>query len=202
VALAAASLVAAIALAPVLASATASYLDLDSVAATVKNGKMTATFDTQDTVPKAVNARGLAFGYGIVTKVTEGTTLPAEAIVATTHAGVLDSQKQVTADNAVWHNHYVTLVGADASVCASTIQVGEITWESPGATNVFLDKVVIQNAPLDFDGTSSLSHEAVSYSGGTPLVGASFTLTPVFDSNDNLTNVCVTPVDFPHGLSE
>ena len=199
IALIGASVVGALLLAPALASAVGDYLTIAQAKVTVDDNLMTARFTTQHTIP----LEG-AFGYGVFTKVTEGEggPLPAEAIVTTTHAGVLDSEKQADKDDSIMHNHYVKLVAADGSVCPSTIQVGEITWESPGGVVVAKNRATMQDAPLDFDGTFSLNRSVeLSYSGGTPLVGASFTLGPVFDGGGNLTNVCVNPVDFPHKLT-
>lgn len=195
VAFAAASLVATLTLAPVLASAVGQYLNIKEAKVTVEDSVMTAKFTTEENIPTAG-----AFGYGIITEITPETTFPITAVVTTTHASVLDSEDQVDADDPVWHNHYVRLVSGEG-VCESGIQVGDITWESPGHVNVNKNKAIIQGFPLEFDGTHSLTGAQLSFEPGTPLVGASFTLGPVYDEEGNLTNVCVSPVDFPQEIT-
>jgi len=123
------------------------YLTIESASVTATPTEITkAKIYTGEKIPKKGEA---LFGYGIV---TSGTDL----VVATTHAGVLDSQKQKGDPmSPKWHNHYVKLaedVGCEDPVTNPLgLRVVDISYESPGKVNVKGDKIELKDVPLGTD---------------------------------------------------
>ena len=130
---------------------------------------------------------GGAFGYGVITD----SGLSA-IIVTTPHAGVQESEAQSGPNDPVFHNHYVALTDSDPNCPGLAVQ--DITFEEPGDVEVDDDEVEIEDVPLSFTGTHSLTGAPLNFN-LDPNVGAavSFTLAPVFD-NGNIVAVCVNDV--------
>lgn len=185
--------------APTLASAVDDFLNITDNKIEVKE-TIEAKLETGDDIPTDG-----AFGYGLLTGDTsDAGALITGVIVATTHGGVLDSEDQENAADPIWHNHLVDLTVADPGVCAPNTNLGQfgspalevaaITFESPGEVNVDENRIKIEEIPFTFDGTLPpvLGGAPVTISpGGDVTLAVSFTLKPVFNSEEVLTNVCV-----------
>jgi hypothetical protein len=120
-------------------------------------------------------------------------------MVATTHAGVLDSAAQADASDPVWHTHYVKLKGA-GEYCADTngdlgrLEVDNLSFDTPGILNVANKHVIFANMPPSFTSTSVLGTSPDTWNPGTQAsLVASFTLNPVTTS-DSVFHVCVEDV--------
>lgn len=186
-ALAVASLVAAMVIAPVLATAVLGFLTIENAKVTVipDNDRLRAKLTTEQIIP--TDGSGDAFGYGILTD--DGDAL----VVSTTHAGVLDSEKQSFIQDPLWHNHFVRL--GDVDQCGDDPGVVDISWQSPG-TLIINNKIArIAELPTDgFDGTHSITGEELSFVLGEDVANVvSFKLAPVFGSG-GLEAVCVTDI--------
>jgi len=168
------------------------HLTIDSASVTATPTEIKkALIHTSEKIPKD----GTPFGYGIVTDGSFGPGfpgVPADVIVATTHPGVLDSEKQKgKISSAKWHNHYVKIgAGPDCP----TVQVLDISYESPGKVKVKGDKIEIQDVPLGTIGThfglapnSVTSFTTGEYAGAV----ASFALSTIPDGSGGLKAVCV-----------
>lgn len=174
VGLAAAALVAAMVLAPALASAVSSI-----TSAKIEPDKtgLEAKIGTASNI--ATDGSDGAFGYGVLN--LGGDSL----VVATTHAGVLDSAAQSAASDPIWHNHYVQLAGAD-DYCAppntvpdgARLEVAALTFESPGEVSVSGANIKMEDLPGTFTGTNPLdAFNAITMSPGTTAdTVVSFTL--------------------------
>jgi hypothetical protein len=129
-----------------------------------------------------------AFGYGILTD--EGDTI----LIATTHAGVLDSEAQRFIEDPIWHNHFVKL--GDVEQCGEDQGVVDITWQSPGEVGIDDNIATISGIPTDeFEGWDSITGEPLSMTLGEDVSEViSFKLDPVFDEEDGLEAVCVTHI--------
>ena len=178
---------AAMLIAPLLAAATNGFL-------TVQHAKIFTNADT-DRLRGILVTEGLvptdgsagAFGYGILTG--DGDAI----FVTTTHAGVVDSEKQNFILDPVFHNHFVRLGAVGA--CGSNPGVVDITWESPGRVVINEHRVLVSQVPTDqFDATHSITGGDLSMTLGDE-VGAvvSFQLAPVFGAG-GLEAVCVTNI--------
>jgi hypothetical protein len=127
-----------------------------------------------------------AFGYGILTE--DGDAI----LVATTHAGVLDSEDQRFIEDPIWHNHFVKL--GNVEQCGEDQGVVDVTWQSPGEVRINNETARISDIPTDeFEGWDSITGEDLSMTLGEDVSDAvSFRLEPVFDEQDGLQAVCVT----------
>lgn len=121
-----------------------------------------------------------------------------ESIVAsTTHGGVLDSEKQINADDPAWHNHFVKLAinNSTDSKCGNNPQVEELTFQSPGDLSINNTDMRISNIPLKFDATNSLDNKSLSFEQGNSIDKvATFKLQPHFDAQNAVEAVCVTDI--------
>jgi hypothetical protein len=130
-----------------------------------------------------------AFGYGILTE--DGDAI----LVATTHAGVMDSEDQRFIEDPLWHNHFVKL-GDNVEQCGEDQGVVDITWQSPGEVRIDDNTARISGVPTDeFEGWDSITGKELSITlGETVSEVISFKLDPVFDEEDGLQAVCVTDI--------
>lgn len=137
---------------------------------------------------------GGAFGYGVIS----GAGLEA-IIVTTTHAGVYDSIAQEDADDASFHNHYVTLHQLDDDAKCPGLEVKDISFQEPGDVDVSGKIVVIEDTPYYFAGTHSLSQENISFNSDMEVGSiVYFTIDPVnADGETSVTDiaaVCINDV--------
>lgn len=135
---------------PMAASAAFDFLNIRVALVYTNAEKVTGGQFTADAlIPQNGGGQAqLKFGYGIITG--EG------VIVSTSHAGVLDSEKQKgNPNNPVFHNHYVALK-EDAAECkvAPNLKVDTITFESPGKIFVFGNTILLSNLPKSSEGIS------------------------------------------------
>lgn len=181
----AAGLAASVLSAPVLASAVTDFLTIKKAKVFVDpdRDRLRANLMTEGLIPTD-GAEG-AFGYGILTSTG--------ILVATTHAGVLDSEDQSYILDPVWHTHFVEL--GDVSQCGSDPGVVNITWQSPGRVVIDESRAKITRVPTDqFDATHSITGDPLSMELGQDVSGAvSFKLSPVFGAG-GLEAVCVTDI--------
>ena len=126
-------------------------------------------------------------GFGIV---TDGSApgAAAAAIVTTSHPGVYDSEDQADADDPVWHNHVVALKGVSPATCSAGLAVLDLTFESPGTTNVQSNHVGMNHIPYGAY-TGQIANTAID-SGDDAALIVSFTLS----ANATTGDICVTPV--------
>ena len=128
-------------------------------------------------------------GFGIVTDGTsDGANLV--AIVTTTHPDLpfIDSELQSSPSDPVEHNHVVAL-RTGAAECASGLAVVDLTYDSPGTTNIQSKHVGMNHIPYG-DYTGQFGGNSID-SGSEPFGPGivSFQLTV---ENDN---ICVNVVD-------
>ncbi|MDP8889021.1 MAG: hypothetical protein M3M89_05275 [Thermoproteota archaeon] len=128
-----------------------------------------------------------AFGYGILTD--DGNAI----LVATTHAGVLDSEDQRFIEDPIWHNHLVKL--SNVEQCGEDQGVVDITWQSPGEVRINNETARISGVPTEeFEGWDSITGEELSMTLSEAVSEViSFKLDPVF-GEDGLEAVCVTDI--------
>jgi hypothetical protein len=172
--------------APVLATTLESFLIIEKAEVSA-NGELEARLITEGMIP--TDGTGGAFGYGILTE--DGDAI----LVATTHAGVLDSEEQNYILDPTWHNHFVRL-GDDVEQCGEDQGVVDITWQSPGEVEINDNIASISGVPTDeFEGWDSITGEGLSMTLGQDVSNVvSFKLDPVFDEEDGLQAVCVTDI--------
>jgi hypothetical protein len=172
--------------APVLAQTLESFLIIERAEVSVNNA-LDATLITEGDIP--TDGSEGAFGYGILTN--DGDAI----LVATTHAGVLDSEDQNYILDPTWHNHFVRL-GDDVAECGEDQGVVDITWQSPGQVEINENIATISDVPTDeFEGWHSITGEDLSMTLGEDVSDVvSFRLDPVFDEQDGLQAVCVTDI--------
>jgi hypothetical protein len=172
--------------APVLATTLESFLIIEKAEVSA-NGELEARLITEGMIP--TDGTGGAFGYGILTE--DGDAI----LVATTHAGVLDSEEQNYILDPTWHNHFVRL-GDDVEQCGEDQGVVDITWQSPGEVRIDDNTARISGVPTDeFEGWDSITGEELSMTLGQDVSNVvSFKLDPVFDEEDGLQAVCVTDI--------
>lgn len=173
--------------APVLATTLENFLIIESARVTIDDDELSARLTTEGVIPTDGNEG--AFGYGILT--TDGDAI----LVATTHAGVLDSEEQNYILDPAWHNHFVTLDEGVAE-CGEDPGVVDITWQSPGEVRINENRARISDVPTDeFEGWHSITGEDLSMTLGEDVSNVvSFRLDPVFDEQDGLQAVCVTDI--------
>src|SRR5215207_10739064 len=166
--------------APVLATTLESFLIIEKAEVSA-NGELEARLITEGMIP--TDGTGGAFGYGILTE--DGDAI----LVATTHAGVLDSEEQDYILDPTWHNHLVRL-GDDVAECAGEDPgVVDITWQSPGEVEIDDDNIAtISDVPTDeFEGWHSITGEDLTMTLGEAVSEViSFKLDPVFGEEDGL----------------
>jgi hypothetical protein len=171
--------------APVLATTLESFLIIEKAEVSA-NGELEARLITEGMIP--TDGTGGAFGYGILTE--DGDAI----LVATTHAGVLDSEEQNYILDPTWHNHFVRL--GEVAECGEDQGVVDITWQSPGEVEINDNIASISGVPTDeFEGWDSITGEELSMTLGQDVSNVvSFKLDPVFDEEDGLQAVCVTDI--------
>jgi hypothetical protein len=172
--------------APVLATTLESFLIIEKAEVSA-NGELEARLITEGMIP--TDGSEGAFGYGILTE--DGDAI----LVATTHAGVLDSEEQNYILDPTWHNHFVRL-GDDVEQCGEDQGVVDITWQSPGEVRIDDNIASISGVPTDeFEGWDSITGKELSMTLGQDVSNVvSFKLDPVFDEEDGLQAVCVTHI--------
>ena len=171
--------------APVLATTLESFLIIEKAEVSA-NGELEARLITEGMIP--TDGSEGAFGYGILTE--DGDAI----LVATTHAGVLDSEEQNYILDPTWHNHFVRL--GEVAECGEDQGVVDITWQSPGEVEINDNIASISGVPTDeFEGWDSITGEELSMTLGQDVSNVvSFKLDPVFDEEDGLQAVCVTDI--------
>jgi hypothetical protein len=181
------------------------FTPLVSAVSDIFNATVTPDGDALDVYVNAtskINKGGQdgAFGYGVLTDDADGATLN----VATTHAGVLDSEKQSGQFDPVWHTHAVTLTEASEDYCdpnpnvsLPALEVASLSYEEPGKVKVKSQTdLYMENMPDEFSGTNPLDGFASETwtPGNNALAVVQFTLNPV-DNDGNTTlefdHVCV-----------
>ena len=175
--------------APVLATVAESFLVIESARVTVEDDdELEARLITEGLLIPTDGSEG-AFGYGILTEDRDA------ILVATTHAGVLDSEDQRFIEDPTWHNHFVRL-GDDVEQCGKDQGIVDITWQSPGEVEINDNIASISGVPTDeFEGWDSITGEELSMTLGQDVSNVvSFKLDPVFDEEDGLQAVCVTHI--------
>jgi hypothetical protein len=172
--------------APVLATVAESFLIIEKAEVSA-NGELEARLITEGLLIPTDGSEG-AFGYGILTE--DGDAI----LVATTHAGVLDSEEQNYILDPTWHNHFVRL--GEVAECGEDQGVVDITWQSPGEVRIDDNIASISGVPTDeFEGWDSITGEELSMTLGQDVSNVvSFKLDPVFDEEDGLQAVCVTDI--------
>jgi len=184
-----ASLLAAMTMAPLLASAVSSI-----TSATIEPDKTGLEVNIGTATPINTVGTDGAFGYGVL---NAGDSI----MVATTHSGVLDSELQISDADPTWHNHYVMLntdqgtvpaeCAGNAALGGARVEVAALTFESPGEVKIDGASIKMEDLPGVFAGTNALTGAGQTFSPGTTAdTAVSFTLNPLFDG-DVLTNVCV-----------
>ena len=171
--------------APVLATTLESFLIIEQAEVSA-NGELEARLITEGMIP--TDGSEGAFGYGILTE--DGDAI----LVATTHAGVLDSEEQNYILDPTWHNHFVRL--GEVAECGEDQGVVDITWQSPGEVRIDDNIASISGVPTDeFEGWDSITGKELSMTLGQDVSNVvSFKLDPVFDEEDGLQAICVTDI--------
>jgi hypothetical protein len=175
----------AVAAAPALAQAVESFLNIEK-AEVAANGEVEATLTAEGVIP--TDGSEGAFGYGILTE--DGDAI----LVATTHAGVLDSEEQSSMEDPSWHTHLVRL--GDIAECGEDQGVVDITWQSPGQVEINDNIASVSGVGTDeFEGSNSITSEDLSMTLGEDVSNVvSFRLNPIFDEQAGLQAVCVTDI--------
>ena len=171
--------------APALAQAVESFLNIEK-AEVAANDELEATLTAEGVIP--TDGSEGAFGYGILTE--DGDAI----LVATTHAGVLDSEEQSSMEDPTWHTHLVRL--GDIAECGEDQGVVDITWQSPGQVEINDNIASVSGVGTDeFEGSDSITGEDLSMTLGEDVSNVvSFRLNPIFDEQAGLQAVCVTDI--------
>jgi hypothetical protein len=173
---------------PVFALAGESFLTIEIANVSIEDDdeELTTELDVEGLLIPTNGTEG-AFGYGILTD--EGDAI----LVATTHAGVLDSEDQRFIEDPIWHNHFVRL--GNMEQCGEDQGVVDITWQSPGEVRIDDNIATISDIPTDeFEGWDSITGKELSMTLGEAVSEViSFKLDPVF-GEDGLEAVCVTDI--------
>jgi hypothetical protein len=171
--------------APALAQAVESFLNIEK-AEVAANGELEATLTAEGVIP--TDGSEGAFGYGILTE--DGDAI----LVATTHAGVLDSEEQSSMEDPTWHTHLVRL--GDIAECGEDQGVVDITWQSPGQVEINDNIASVSGVGTDeFEDSDSITGEDLSMTFGEDVSNVvSFRLDPIFDEQAGLHAVCVTDI--------
>jgi len=132
---------------------------------------------------------GSAFGYGIISDNNKDSVL-----VITTHAGILDSEAQIDADDALLHSHYVSLTKVDGSPC-DEFEVEYISWQQPADVITRSHNTIMTGVPYTFSGTdSSDSGDEVDFVSSENITDiVTFTINPVGEAIciDDMTTIDV-----------
>jgi hypothetical protein len=171
--------------APALAQAVESFLNIEK-AEVAANGELEATLTAEGLIP--TDGSEGAFGYGILTE--DGDAI----VVATTHAGVLDSEEQRFVEDPTWHTHLVRL--GDVAECGEDQGIIDITWQSPGEVEINDNIASVSGVGTDeFEGSNSITSEDLTMRLGEDVSNVvSFRLNPIFDEQAGLQAVCVTDI--------
>ena len=172
--------------APVLATVAESFLVIEGARVTIDDNEFEARLITEGLLIPTDGSEG-AFGYGILTE--DGDAI----VVATTHAGVLDSEEQRFVEDPTWHTHLVRL--GDVAECGEDQGIVDITWQSPGEVEINDDIATISDVLTtdEFEGRDSITGGQLSMTLGEAVSDViSFKLDPVFDEEAGLLAVCVT----------
>ena len=171
--------------APALAQVVESFLNIEK-AEVAANGELEATLTAEGVIP--TDGSEGAFGYGILTE--DGDAV----LVATTHAGVLDSEEQSSAEDPSWHNHFVRL--GDVAECGEDQGIVDVTWQFPGQVEINDNIASVSGVGTDeFEGSDSITGEDLSMTLGEDVSNVvSFRLNPIFDEQVGLQAVCVTDI--------
>ena len=171
--------------APALAQAVESFLNIEK-AEVAANGELEATLTAEGLIPTD-GSQG-AFGHGILTE--DGDAI----VVATTHAGVLDSEEQSSMEDPTWHTHLVRL--GDVAECGEDQGIIDITWQSPGEVEINDNIASVSGVGTDeFEGSNSITSEDLTMRLGEDVSNVvSFRLNPIFDEQAGLQAVCVTDI--------
>lgn len=156
----------------------------DATVDTKTNGteRIKVSFTTGADVP--VDGSAGAFGYAVITDATTFNNV----LVLVTHLGIDDSEHEDPTSG--FHTHVLDLMGPSAACSGFDAEVNLAA--------------SVANKGFDLDGEYSIDGSEVSI-GYTPTklladgsvdAVASFTVTPVFDGDGNLTNLCVDVVNF------
>ncbi|MDQ3909547.1 MAG: hypothetical protein M3232_03970, partial [Thermoproteota archaeon] len=111
----------------VFAFSAESFLTIERANASIEDDDLTAELMVEGLLIPTDGSEG-AFGYGILTD--DGDAI----LVATTHAGVLDSGEQRFIEDPTWHTHLVRL--GDVEQCGEDQGIVDITWQSPGQVEI------------------------------------------------------------------
>ena len=170
--------------APVLATVAESFLVIEGARVTIDDNEFEARLITEGLLIPTDGSEG-AFGYGILTE--DGDAI----VVATTHAGVLDSEEQRFVEDPTWHTHLVRL--GDVAECGEDQGIVDITWQSPGEVEINDNIASVSGVGTDeFEGRDSITDGQLSMTLGEAVSDViSFKLDPVFDEA-GLLAVCVT----------
>jgi hypothetical protein len=172
----------------VFAFSAESFLTIERANASIEDDDLTAELMVEGLLIPADGSEG-AFGYGILTD--DGDAI----LVATTHAGVLDSEEQRFIEDPTWHTHLVRL--GDVEQCGEDQGIVDITWQSPGQVEINDNIARISGVSTtdEFEGWDSITGEQLSMTlGESASEVISFKLDPVFDEEASLQAICVTDV--------
>jgi hypothetical protein len=169
----------------VFAFSAESFLTIERANVSIEDNDLTAELMVEGLLIPTDGSQG-AFGYGILTE--DGDAI----VVVTTHAGVLDSEEQSSAEDPTWHTHLVRL--GDVAECGEDQGIVDITWQSPGEVEINDDIATISDVLTtdEFEGRDSITGGQLSMTLGEAVSDViSFKLDPVFDEA-GLLAVCVT----------
>ena len=160
----------------------------------VNQNQLEARFIAGGPIP--TNGTEGAFGYGILTDdpFDEASTLSENAsLVTLTHRGLLDSEDQSSAEDPIWHNHFVRL--GNVEQCGENLGVVDLTWQSPGEVRIDDNNATISQIPTNgFEGWHSITGEPLSMTLDEAGRAFSFRLNPVIGEDGLLEAVCVTNI--------
>ncbi|HWS20398.1 MAG TPA: hypothetical protein VN239_06890 [Nitrososphaera sp.] len=171
----------------VFAFSAESFLTIERANVSIEDNDLTAELMVEGLLIPTDGSQG-AFGYGILTE--DGDAI----VVVTTHAGVLDSEEQSSAEDPTWHTHLVRL--GDVAECGEDQGVIDITWQSPGEVEINDNIASVSGVGTDeFEGRDSITDGQLSMTLGEAVSDViSFKLDPVFDEEAGLLAICVTDV--------
>ena len=172
----------------VFAFSAESFLTIERANASIEDDDLTAELMVEGLLIPTDGSEG-AFGYGILTD--DGDAI----LVATTHAGVLDSEEQRFIEDPTWHSHLVRL--EDVEQCGEDQGIVDITWQSPGQVEINDNIARISGVSTtdEFEGWDGITGGQLSMTlGESASEVISFKLDPVFDEEAGLQAICVTDV--------
>jgi hypothetical protein len=172
----------------VFALSAESFLTIERANVSIEDDDLTAELMVEGLLIPTDGSEG-AFGYGILTE--DGDAI----LVATTHAGILDSEEESSMEDPTWHTHLVRL--GDVGECGEDQGIVDITWQSPGQVEINDNIATISDVTTtdEFKGSDSMTGGQLSMTLGEAVSEVvSFKLDPVFDEEAGLQAVCVTDV--------